>query len=99
MVQDWGTLQNWDAVHHEEFARSLVTAIADALETYGKSKGYTLTRQFCEDMCWAGLQGTSTFSNLPANDKARILDTIATELTGQDLQGNSVTQNGQNAGC
>lgn len=99
MVQDWGTLQNWDAVHHEEFARSLVTAIADALQTYGISKGYSLTRQFYEDMSWAGLQGTSTFTNLPATDQTRILDTIATELTGMDTKGNSGTQKGNNAGC
>lgn len=99
MVQDWGTLQNWDAVHHEEFARSLVTAIADALQSYGTSKGYSLTRQFYEDMSWAGLQGTSTFKNLPAADQTRILDTIAVELTGMDTKGNSVSQKGNNAGC
>jgi hypothetical protein len=50
-------------------------------------------------MSWAGLQGTSTFKNLPATDQARILNTIATELTGMDTMGNSSTQKGNNAGC
>lgn len=99
MVQDWGTLQNWDAVHHQEFARSLVTAIADALQTYGVSKGYSLPRQFYEDMSWAGLQSTPTFKNLPSTDQARILDTIAVELTSMDTRGNSISQKGKNAGC
>ena len=100
MVQDWGTMQNWNAIHHEEFARSLVTAIADALQEYGNLKGYTnLNRQFYEDMSWAGLQATSIFQNFPLSDQIRILNTISVGLTGKDSQGNSTTQKGTNAGC
>lgn len=61
MVQDWNTYQNWNDVHHEEFARSLVNGIADALSEYGRNQGYKLSRQFYEDMSWAGLQGTQPF--------------------------------------
>lgn len=61
--------------------------------------GYALGRQFYEDMAWAGLQGTSAFSNLPSSVQTRILNTIATELTGSDINGNTRTQKGQNAGC
>jgi hypothetical protein len=99
MVQDWGTLQNWNDVHHEEFARSLVNQIANSLEEYAVSKGYNLPRQFYEDMSWSGLQSTSTFQNLPASDQKRILDVIAVELTGADTQGNTQAQKGTNAGC
>jgi len=50
MVQDWNIFQNWNDVHHEEFARSLVTGIADALEEYGINRGYNHSRQFYEDI-------------------------------------------------
>jgi hypothetical protein len=99
MVQDYGTLKNWNAVHHEEFARSVVNTIADALENYGKNKGYNLSRQFYEDMSWAGLQATSTFKNLPQSDQSRILDVIAIEISGKDIQGNTKPQVGKKAGC
>lgn len=99
MVQDYGTLKNWNAVHHEEFARSVVNAIADALQEYGQKKGYNLSRQFYEDMSWAGLQSTSTFNNLPQSDKSRILDVIAIEISGKDIQGSAKTQAGKKAGC
>ena len=99
MVQDWNTHQNWNDVHHEEFARSLVTGIADALEEYGIKNGYNHSRQFYEDMSWAGLQGTTTFQNLSPSIKQRILNPNAIELTGADLNGNSQTQKGKNAGC
>ncbi len=99
MVQDWGSIQNWNGVHHEEIARSLVSAVALALEDYGKMMGYNLSAQFYEDMAWGGLQNTSTFKALSASDQKRILDTIATELTGSDTNSNIKTQKGRNAGC
>ena len=42
MVTDWGVKQNWNAVHHEEIARGLVTLIGNSLEVYGISQGYNL---------------------------------------------------------
>jgi hypothetical protein len=99
MVQDWGAKQNWNDVHHEEIARSLVKLVATALESYGVNKGYNLNKQFYEDMAWGGLQDTSTFKALPSSDQKRILDTIATELTGKDANGNSKIQKGKKAGC
>lgn len=99
IVQDWGVNQNWNDVHHEEIARSLVKSVALTLESYGINKGYNLNKQFYEDMSWASLQDTSTFKALPSSDQKRILDTIATELTGKDTKGNNKTQKGKNAGC
>lgn len=99
MVQDWGTLQNWNDVHHEEIARSLVTSIGLSLEEYGQSQGYNLSSQFYRDLAWGGLQGTSAFTNLSQNDKTRILNVIAVEHTGKDINNNTKTQKGTNAGC
>ncbi len=99
MVQDWGALQNWNDVHHEEIARSLVTMVAAALQDYGELMGYNLSTQFYEDMSWAGLQNTSTFNALSASEQKRILDVIAVELTGKDTDGNIKPQQGTDAGC
>lgn len=99
MVTDWGKLQNWNDVHHEEIAKSIVKDVAIALEEYGKTRGYNLTSQFYEDMAWGGLQGTSTFKSLSSTEQKRILDTISTELTGLDTNGNVKSQKGKNAGC
>lgn len=99
MVSEWGVMQNWNNIHHEEIARSIVNDVALALEEYGKSNGYNLPSQFYQDMAWGGLQDTTTFKNLPFADQQRILDVIATELTGADTNGNTKTQNGKKAGC
>lgn len=99
MMQDLGILHEWDAVHHEEFARSLAFSIAYSLEEYGKMKGYTLSKQFYEDMSWAGLQDTEAFKKLPLNEQTRILDTVSAELTGADSMGNFKMQMGKPAGC
>jgi hypothetical protein len=99
MVEDWNTYQNWPDVHHEEFARSLVTGIADALEEYGNERGYVLDRQFYEDMSWAGLHNTTAFQRLPQSTRNRILNRIAVELTGKNINGVTTTQQGSHAGC
>ena len=99
MVAEWGKLQNWNDVHHEEIARSIVKDVAISLEEYGKAKGYKLSSQFYKDMAWGGLHTTSTFKALPTADKKRILDIIAVELTGMNTNGNSKTQKGKKAGC
>ena len=50
-------------------------------------------------MAWAGLQETDTFKALQPSEQKRILDTILTELTGLDSNGNIKTQKGKKAGC
>ncbi len=99
MVAEWGRLQNWNAVHHEEFARSIVNDIASSLEEYGRIQGYNLSSQFYKAMAWGGLQSTSTFQGMSTSTKNRILNVISVELTGKDLNGNFKTQHGSNAGC
>jgi hypothetical protein len=99
VMQDFNILHEWDAVHHEEFARSFVFSIAYSLEEYGKMKGYNLPRQFYEDMSWAGLKDTEAFKKLPESDQIRISDTIRSELTGKDSTGNVKPPLGKNAGC
>jgi hypothetical protein len=99
MIKDWGAKQNWNAVHHEEIARSLVKSIGVALEAYGVSQGYNLNKQFYEDMAWGGLQETDTFKALPKSDQNRILNTLSAELTGMDVNGDYKSQKGKKAGC
>lgn len=98
MVQDWGLYQNWNDVHHEEFARSLVRDIAKALEEFGNLRGYHHSFQYYESLAWAGLDTTTAFQSLPSSDKQSILDTISVELTGKDLNGNSKTQKRKKCG-
>ena len=85
--------------NHDYIAQTYVSSIADLLQEYGQFKGYTMNRQFYEDLAWGGLQGTNTFNSLSTTDKNRILDLIAIELTGKDRYGNNKTQKGTNAGC
>lgn len=99
MVEDWGQLQNWNDVHHEEIARSIVNDISLSLQEYGNSRGYNFSSQFYDDLAWGGLHNTATFQSLDPDEKTRILNTIAIELTGTDTQSNSKPQKGTNAGC
>ncbi|RIV52376.1 hypothetical protein D2V93_04310, partial [Flagellimonas taeanensis] len=99
MVAEWGRLKNWNAVHHEEIARSIVNDIAVSLEEYGIRKGYKLSRQFYEDMAWGGLQSTSTFNSLSSFTKNRISNVISVELTGKNLTNTPRPQKGTKAGC
>lgn len=76
-----------------------VANLADGLQQYGQSKGYNLPNQFYQDMAWAGLEDTNAYKALSSADKRRIQDTIQTELTGKDSNGNNATQSGKNPGC
>ncbi len=84
---------------HDYIANNYVLPIADALQEYGNNKGYSLGRQFYEDMAWAGLQGTSVFSNLSSTTQNRVLNVNSIELTGKNINGNTKTKKGKNAGC
>lgn len=100
MVEDYGRLNNWNDVHHEEIARSLVTSIGLSLEEYGKSQGYNLSSQFYKDLAWGGLQETSEFKNrLSSVEKDRINDVIQIELLGKDKDSNTRTQKGSRINC
>lgn len=46
---------NSNVTHHAEIVRNYVLDIAASLQEYGTNKGYTLTRQFYEDLAWGGL--------------------------------------------
>ena len=52
-----------------------------------------------KDMAWGGLQSTSVFQAMSRATKNKIINVIAVQLTGKDLNGNSKTQHGSNAGC
>ena len=94
---------NWTVAYfnqgHHYIAENYVTAIADVLQEYGEFKGYTMGRQFYEDLSWGGLQDTNAFNNLSTTEKNRILDTVAVELTGRDRYGYNRAQKGTDAGC
>lgn len=93
---------NWQIAYfndgHDYIAQTYVTSIADVLQEYGQFKGYTMGKQFYEDLAWGGLQGTNAFNSLSSTAKNRILDLIAIELTGKDRYGNYRMQKGTNAG-
>lgn len=101
MIRDWSNKINPDLneIQHNEIARSFVKSIGDALEVYGISQGYNLSKEFYQDMAWAGLQDTKAFKELSSTEQKRILDTIATELTGMDIDGDYKSQKGKKSGC
>ena len=101
MIRDWSNKINPDLneIQHNEIARSFVKSIGDALEVYGISQGYNLSKEFYQDMAWAGLQDIKAFKELSSTEQKRILDTIATELTGMDIDGDYKSQKGKKSGC
>jgi hypothetical protein len=99
MVTYWATKHDLNAAHHDEIARNFVKSIGEALEVYGISQGYNLSKEFYQDMAWGGLHETDLFKKLPKSDQKRILDTLAAELTGMDIDGEAKQQKGKKAGC
>ncbi|HLR77226.1 MAG TPA: hypothetical protein VK106_06160 [Balneolaceae bacterium] len=83
---------------HNYIATVFVNDIADALQTYGNSQGYNLSRQFYKDLAWGGLFRTSEFQSKSAAEKQRVKDVVLTELTGRDSNGNYQSQKGGDAG-
>lgn len=98
-VSDYAIYSNWNIVHHEDFARSIVRQIGNDLENYGLLKGYSYSSQFYQDLAWGGLEGTTTFKNLPEGDRNRIHDVVNIELIGKDFQGIIKNQNGTKINC
>lgn len=110
LIKDLATLNANDA-QHAEFVRSFVGDIAKSLQELGEKYGYKYPSSFYNELAWGGLTHTSDpqgnsietpwFINSYPNsvDRKRILDTINTELTGKDSNGNKKPQMGKNAGC
>lgn len=95
---------NTNSIHHYEMSQGgpsngWIGDIAWSLKQYGIQQGYNLPDQFYMDMAWGGLADTAAFQALPSVDRTRILDTIATELTGKDDGGNPAIQSGTKTGC
>lgn len=84
---------------HEYIATDYLISMADILQEYGNLKGYTMERQFYEDLAWGGLFETPEFKSKPEEEKTRIKNICLVELTGRDKDGNSREQKGTNAGC
>jgi|GEM_PF-3022162 len=99
MVEQWGEFQNWNDVHHEEIARSLVGEIAIALKEFGDSSGLNYDLQFYRDLSWGGLHTTEAFLNKEPSEKDRIQNILSIELTGYNLSGSPSTQRGSNIDC
>lgn len=100
MVQEWGTYNNWNAVHHEEFARSLVGSIAISLQEYAVNKGYNITDpNYFNDMAWGGLSGTTAFNQMSLAEKNRINNLLSSEQSGYNLSNSYVGFKGVPSGC
>jgi hypothetical protein len=99
LVVEFAKTQDLNSAHHEEFVRKFSSNISISLQEYGISKGYNLTKQFYDDMSWAGLYKTAAFEKLDNATKERIINVIAHEAIGKDFNGDSVIQNGTKIIC
>jgi hypothetical protein len=101
LLRDWSNIKkpNLNKIHHDEIARNFVKSIGEALEVYGISQGYNLSKEFYQDMAWGGLQDTDAFKALSPAEQKRISDTLATELTSMDIDGETKQQKGKKSGC
>ncbi|MFY0626015.1 MAG: hypothetical protein JXR07_06965 [Reichenbachiella sp.] len=99
---------NANEAQHNEMARMFVMRIGSALQEFGLANGYQLPSQFYYDLAWGGLTHhadnglqTEWFKALvpDSNDRERIIDTIITELTGKDSNGNTRQQKGDDSDC
>lgn len=72
-----------DQAQHNQFIRdNMVDAIAQALFEYSNAKGYNVNFEYCEDLAWAGLQGTDAFDTyLSFQRRIRIEEIILAEKT------------------
>jgi hypothetical protein len=84
---------------HDLMTKNFIVDIGIALKEYGASKGYNLTDQFCNDLAWGGLDGTTTFTNLSNSDKTRIMNVILLEQTGFDSLGEQKVRKGKLSSC
>ncbi|MEY5068642.1 MAG: hypothetical protein RLZ47_504, partial [Bacteroidota bacterium] len=100
MVDEWEIYFNWNDVHHEEFARSIVNQISIALSEYANLKGYDISNpDYFNDMAWGGLTETSTFKKLSHDQQMRIKNLLSSEQTGFNLENEHVGINGIRTRC
>lgn len=106
MVEEWTNQNKGDIndVHHDEFVRSFISSMGNALQEYGDTQGYTFSSslekgQFYDDLAWGGLTGTHAFQQKSTAEKTRINNRLASEQTGLDTNGNSMPKKGKNGGC
>ncbi|QNK64820.1 hypothetical protein H7F33_10210 [Pedobacter sp. PAMC26386] len=88
-----------NAIQHDQVVKSFIGSIAVLLKQYGESQGYIATDQYYSDLAWGGLNETNAFKNLDPKVQARITDTLLTEQTGKDGNGNTVSPKGKLGGC
>lgn len=75
-----------NALQHAGIAEGFVQSIADALQLYGASQGYSYDTQFYTDLAWGGLHETEQFNKLPFSDQDRILKRLAVEQGEQSME-------------
>ena len=95
---------------HPFIAQNYLNSIYGALKEYGESKGYQLEDKFYQDMAWGGLTHHKTggvreeapwFQELVTDpdERERILNVLAIESNGHNLQGDRKIQKGGDGGC
>ncbi|MFT5971218.1 MAG: hypothetical protein ACI8ZO_001739, partial [Flavobacteriales bacterium] len=110
-----GIFQTMNDLQHREFFRNWMKDITLSLQSFGKSKGYSYSLQFYNDLAWGGLthydptpnDGVTNLVETPwflfeyptKADRDRILNIIAIEQSGKDMNGNVVTKKGKTNGC
>lgn len=104
MVDACGVSKNKNSVHHDQFVRSFVRTIANALQAYGVRHGNTFStsfqkKQFYGDFAWGGLEDTSVFKSLSSAERTRISNRLRSEQYGTDSNGNPMPKKGKSGGC
>lgn len=113
LVEDYLYYKDANVAHHSYMAKNLVSEIAKSLEEFGKNKGYTLPSQFYNDLAWGGLTHTGQsdnngfwmltiwFQNAYPDPltRSRIIETIAVEQSGRDMDGVKQIQSGSKSNC
>ncbi len=103
-AHDW---RNINIHQHTQMVQSFIADIANALQEFGRKRGYNLPGQYYQDMVWGGLtsdsdyQPTILFLQLVPDsaDRERILNRLSSEQSGYDLNGWPAQQSGTIGGC
>lgn len=86
-------------VQHDLMASHYVDCIATALQEFASSRNIDVSSQYCRDLAWSGLTGTSLFDNLPTSDKTRIQNALNAELDPKGTSVNTGNQAAKGQGC
>ncbi len=81
-------IKNFNEAQHSQFIRDdMVGAMAAALLEYSQLKNYNVSLEFCKNLAWAGLQGTSTYNSLSnRNEIEEILEAEKISQNNGDQQ-------------